>query len=289
MSLELNHQQIEALLGAFAMDAVDGDEAEAIELHLRDCPRCRAEVTEHREVAALLAHTGSPAPEGVWNRILEELEPAPPALRMPGLPASPMAEPTVGPAAAAEAEGPDVPIGPGTSEGSADATVTSLSSRRSTVRMRTLIAIVSAAALIVAVLGVVTANQSRRLDRLDASLREVSVDRIATQAMSDPQATTTKLVSKDKQVNAPVVVNAKGMGYLLATKLPELPKDRTYQLWGQVNGAVLSFGVFDGGTDVVQFQVGTEQRAALNRLMVTEEDAPGVAVTDHKALLSATV
>lgn len=289
MSLLLTHQQIEGLLGAFAMDAVDGDEAEAIELHLRECPRCRAEVTEHREVAALLAHTGSPAPEGVWNLILEELEPAPPALRMPGLPAPPGARSTVGPDAEADAEGPDVTTVPETSQAPVAAPVTSIESRRSTVRMRTLLAVLSAAAVIVAVLGVVTLNQSRRLDRLDASLREVSVDRIATQAMSDPQATTTKLVSKDRQVNAPVVVNAKGKGYMLAAKLPELPNDRTYQLWGQVNGAVLSLGVFDGGTDVVQFQVGDEQRAALNRLLVTEEDAPGVTVSKQRPLLSGAV
>ena len=75
MNVELTHEEIQELLGAFALDAVDGDEAEAIELHLRECPRCRAEVTEQREVAALLAHTGATAPEGVWVRILEELEP----------------------------------------------------------------------------------------------------------------------------------------------------------------------------------------------------------------------
>lgn len=289
MSLQLTHEQIEALLGAFAMDAVDGDEAEAIELHLRDCPRCRAEVTEHREVAALLAHTGSPAPEGVWNRILDELEPAPPALRMPGLPPSATTQPVAGPGLAAETDESDGATVPESGPVPAEATVTALSSRRSTVRMRTLIAVLSAAAVIVAVLGVVTLNQSRRLDRMDASLRDVSVDRIATRALSDPQAATGKLISHDNRVNAPVVVNAKGMGYLLATKLPELPKNRTYQLWAQVQGATLSLGVFDGATDVVQFQVGNEQRAGLSRLMVTEEDAPGVAVSKHRALLSGTV
>ncbi|MDQ6697076.1 MAG: anti-sigma factor [Actinomycetota bacterium] len=288
MSIQLTHQQIEDLLGAFAMDAVDGDEAEAIELHLRDCPRCRAEVTEHREVAALLAHTGSPAPEGVWNRILDELEPVPPALRMPGFPPAVGSQPT-DEAEAVEANDVRRSADPENEHLEGDATVTSLWSRRSTMRVRTLVAVLSAAAVIVAVLGVVTFNQSRRLDRMDTSLREVSVDRIATQAMSDPQATTAKLVSKDSRVTAPVVLNSKGKGYLLAAKLPELPKDRTYQLWAHVNGAVLSLGVFDGGTDVVQFQLGNEQRAALKQLMVTEETAPGVVATNHRPILSTAV
>jgi len=288
MSVELTHQQIQELLGVFALDAVDGDEAEVIELHLRDCPRCRAEVTEQREVAALLAHTGATAPEGVWVRILEELEPVPPALRMPSLPA---------PGSVPEAGGPE--LGAGTPEpdaatedasrDQADAAVVDLSSRRSSVRMRTVIAIVSAAAIVVAVLVVVTLNQSNRLNRLESSLRDVSVDRIAARAMSDPHASIGKLTSADTGVNAPVVVNDKGMGYLLASKLPKLPKQRTYQLWGQVGGSVLSLGVFDGQTDVVQFQVGTDQRADLSRLMVTEENAPGVAASKNPALLSGTV
>src|SRR4051812_36552435 len=69
------------LLGAYALDAVDDDEREAIEAHLLSCPRCRAEVAEHREVAAFLSK-GAPAPDGVWDRIAAELSPPAPPLRM---------------------------------------------------------------------------------------------------------------------------------------------------------------------------------------------------------------
>ena len=67
MSRGLSHSELEELLGAYALDAVDGDERDAVELHLRECPRCRAEVADHREVAAALAQTGGPAPDGVWD------------------------------------------------------------------------------------------------------------------------------------------------------------------------------------------------------------------------------
>ena len=80
------HAQIEELLGAYALDAVDPDEAAVIEEHLETCPRCRAEVSDHREVAAMLGNTGGPAPDGVWERIAGALEDTPPPLRMPELP-----------------------------------------------------------------------------------------------------------------------------------------------------------------------------------------------------------
>jgi len=73
------HHEIEELLGAYALDAVDADEARLVEDHLADCPRCRAEVAEHREVAALLT-TGStePVPDGLWDRIAADLGDTPP-------------------------------------------------------------------------------------------------------------------------------------------------------------------------------------------------------------------
>jgi anti-sigma factor RsiW len=80
MDRELSHQELQELTGAFALDAVEPDEREAMELHLLECPRCRAEVAEYREVAAFLAHNGHTAPEGLWDRIAGALEEAPPPL-----------------------------------------------------------------------------------------------------------------------------------------------------------------------------------------------------------------
>ena len=292
MSAELSHQQIEAMLGAFALDAIGHEESATIELHLRGCPRCRAEVTEHREVAALLAHTGAPAPEGVWARILEELEPTPPALRMPEVPSGATTPHGQALGSSADAEGdalqdavPSSAIVPAREPGE----VVDLTARRSTVPRQTLAAAIAVAAVIVAVLGFITVHQTQRLDKMDVSLRDVSVDRVASQAMSDPQAATGKLTSGDGRVNAPVVVNAEGKGYLLATKLPELPRNRTYQLWGRIRGSVVSLGVFDGRTDVVPFQLGSSERDDVSGFAVTAEASPGVSVSKRKAVLSGTI
>ena len=78
----LTHRDIQELLGVYALDAVDDDERELVELHLPDCPRCRAEVAEHRDVAAFLGNSTAPAPDGVWSRIASSLEEAPPPLTL---------------------------------------------------------------------------------------------------------------------------------------------------------------------------------------------------------------
>lgn len=75
----MKHSEIDELLGAFALDALDSDEKLRIEDHLRECPRCRTEVANHRETAALLAPAAS-APDKLWERIAGALEPAPPRL-----------------------------------------------------------------------------------------------------------------------------------------------------------------------------------------------------------------
>lgn len=78
----LRHPDVEDLLGAYALDALDPDERDAVELHLRECPRCRAEVEDFRETAALLAYGGAEAPPGVWEKIQASLEEAPPRLEL---------------------------------------------------------------------------------------------------------------------------------------------------------------------------------------------------------------
>src|SRR5438034_909666 len=76
------HEEVQELLGAYAVDAVDSDEAVAIETHLDECARCRADLAEMREVAAFLAHTGGEAPSGLWDRIAASLGENPPPLRL---------------------------------------------------------------------------------------------------------------------------------------------------------------------------------------------------------------
>ncbi|TDC68320.1 hypothetical protein E1200_12045 [Actinomadura sp. GC306] len=44
-------------LGVYALGRLPGAEADELSAHLRDCPSCRAELAELREVAELLARS----------------------------------------------------------------------------------------------------------------------------------------------------------------------------------------------------------------------------------------
>jgi len=70
---------LDELLGAYALDAVDADEKRRVEDYLEVNPRASAEVQAHREVATMLAFTGMDAPDDLWGRIAGEIgEQAPP-------------------------------------------------------------------------------------------------------------------------------------------------------------------------------------------------------------------
>src|SRR5579863_6795438 len=83
MDRAMTHDEVALLLGAFALDAVDGDEAEAIRLHLAECPRCASEVAEHWEVTGLIANAGVDAPPELWDRIAARIDHTGPDLRRP--------------------------------------------------------------------------------------------------------------------------------------------------------------------------------------------------------------
>lgn len=74
----MNHQDYQELLALHALDALDASDLHAIEEHLVTCARCRIELIELREVAALLAHAAPAAePSGkVRGQILEAIHSA---------------------------------------------------------------------------------------------------------------------------------------------------------------------------------------------------------------------
>jgi anti-sigma-K factor RskA len=80
----MTHDEIEELLGVYALDALDDDERQEVDDHLVSCPRCRAELAAHCEVAALLgnavADAPAVAPDELWDRISASLQDEPPAL-----------------------------------------------------------------------------------------------------------------------------------------------------------------------------------------------------------------
>lgn len=253
------HEEISELLGAYALDAVDADEAEAVETHLSTCPRCRAEVADHREVAAKMAYSGAPAPEGLWTRIVESLEETPPALEFP------------------------VSGGPPFVTTSEPAPVVDLASRRG---VRKWLPLSAAAALLVVVglvAGLVVAGDGST-GKGQLAVSEASIGDVARRVLNDPAAVKVQLKSlEDETLTATAAVEEDGSGYLLGTSLPALDETQTYQLWG-VRGdadAVISLGLLGHSPDVVAFHLDENIKA----LVITAEVAGGVPQSSNPALL----
>ena len=242
MGRELSHADIQQLLGAYALDAVDRDEAEVVDVHLRACPRCRAEVLDHREVAAWMAHAGSPAPPAVWDRIASSLEDA-----------------------------PDLTLAP----------VRELRPARRGVSLRVAAAAATVAAAVIGVLGVKVVDDGRRIDDLASSTERQQLARAANAALVDPQARRIALRSADQRLTAEAVMLPDGTGYLIKGNLPPAGSDRTYQLWALAGTSKISAGVLGPrleGRSPAAFKVAG---SAVWGLAITQERAGGVPQTQN--------
>jgi hypothetical protein len=248
MHASWTHDDIIELLGAYALDAVEPDEAEAIERHLEDCPRCAQEVDAFREVAGSLAFSGGTAPDGVWERIAAQLEEKPPPLDM-------------------ERFAPVVPIERGRRR------------RRGAGGPRPLVlrvAAVAAAEVVVGALAGLTAEVARLQHRIDGMRTNVATAPAG-------RAVSITLRSPDGALSVPVVIGPDGNGYVSAGNLPPLPATETYQLWAISNGQRISIGVLGSSFDVGTFALGAEPAGAAARhidaIAITREPAPGVSTS----------
>lgn len=246
----MSHDDVAELLGAYALNAVDADERALVDAHLADCPKCRAEVASHQEVAALLGNSGGDAPAGLWERIASTLEEAPPPMRL-ALPG--------------------------------EATITPLAPRRRARGNRFVVAAVSAAAaVVIGALGVKVVQQDDELDRISAALDDEGVLSAANLALLDPNAVQSRLTSADGTLSVSAVLLPNGTGYLLTHELPALDESRTYQLWGQTGSGLISLGLLGAEPGaVIPFQASGDVAA----LAITEEVSGGVAQSENPPAL----
>jgi anti-sigma-K factor RskA len=244
------HHEIEELLGAYALDAVDTEEAAEVEAHLVDCPRCRAEVAAHREVAALLTSgTSAPVPDGVWDRIAADLGDTP----------------------------PPVPI---------EVAFGSRQARRTLGRRPAWVSGLAAAAVlvVVALMGGVLVSQRAQLSDLEDQVEEASREDPVLELLESPGSQVVSLHSEDGVAEARAVVGEDGDSILLAAGLPELERGQTYQLWGLPDGrsSMVSLGVL--GSDPTQSEFHVE--GGITTLAITREPGGGSTQPSSRALVT---
>lgn len=250
----MTHEEFIDALGAFALDAMDPDEAEAVRRHLEECPRCSEEVAQHHQVAALLGNVGGEAPAHLWDQIVGKIGELPKAEGSRGMLS--LVDPATGHR--------------GRTQGSL---------RRGAISRRVVLLGAAAALVVVALLSVQVARLDHRVGSLNAS---AGISHLVQQALVNPNAQKVKLESVDRSgtTAAEVVVLPSGSAYLVNKGLPPLPSDKTYQLWGRTRTQLISLGVLGNRPTNAAFTVGSG--AKYLAYLVTAEPAGGVVTTTHR-------
>lgn len=253
-------------LAAYALDALDRDEAAFIERHLADCTRCRAEVATLRETTAMLALAVPQVapPPAMRSRVLQR------ALAAPDAPASPSSRvPTVAPTSP-RATPPSVAAEP---------------------RAASRAPWFAAAACAVLAAGLGAAWSAERAERASLAAALARGDSImSTQALAldardsllarvlGPDVETVTLAATGEAPSMRLFFDREGGVLVLsARRLPPATAGRTYQLWGiDPAGRAVGLGLFntsEAGAAVVSLQVASDARFVVSA--VTEEPEGG--------------
>lgn len=264
---------IHTLSGAYALDALEGDEAVAFERHLESCASCRDEVRSLRETLPALAEdSAEAAPDRLRADVLAgitSVRPLPPLGRTDDAAAT--AAPAAGtpePVTVAAPEAPD-----------------ELAAARSRRGRRTSPWLAGAAAALVLVAGGATyraVDLGRQLDSVSTTASQVS------SVLTSPDATTiTGPVSTGGRA-AVVVSDSLGQAVLVTDGLAPAPAGRTYQIWYLgADGSAASAGFVPDSTTGAVLLAGDPRTAS--GVGVTLEPAGGSPQPTTTPVLAVTV
>ena len=256
------HEEYGELLASLALDAVDDVERAEIERHVAQCPRCRSELDQFRDVAGLLGNAVDPLPDGLWVSIASQLHQSaePTATPMPRLVRG-ASEPTV--------------------IAQSDVFSSGGASRRS--RSITLVFAAAAAAIVIA-LSVSLASANGRVGQLQSALSARSA---VAAALETPGHKIVNLSGASHASLAQFVMLPDGQGYLVSSTMADLASPSTYQLWAIVNGKPISVGIMGNSPSQMTFTMaGSPGPSAL---AVTVEPAGGSARPTSAVVASGTV
>jgi anti-sigma-K factor RskA len=254
MNTPMNDPELDALLGAYALDALDPEERALVEDYVEHNPRARAEVDELRESAAALALSPVDdlrAPDGLWDRISASI------------------------AESDEQVAPPVSLD-------------ELRERRRKLTTRTGALLAVAASIVAVVLAVQVISLSGRLD--DA--REpgaASASAAFERAKSESGARQIALAPAEGAEVARIVLLPDGTGYLKNDGMKQLDSQQTYQLWALIGDrdkpTAISAGVLGSDPRAAAFKAAGD----VHGFALTIENSPGVVSSQQPAYASATL
>lgn len=274
---------IHALSGAYAVDALDDVERARFERHLAGCSACQAEVDSLVEAASELSVlTEAAPPASLRAKVLGDIStvrPLPP-LAAPGAPAdedstlSGSAEPATTPRRAPSTTESQ---GAATQETSGAAPVGRLDDRRRS-RARGWRLLVAAATVAILAIGGFTVW--RQVDR-DPSRA------IADQVLAAGDATRTSKTFPDGSTATIVRSGSLRKAVIITTGMAQAPSGKVYQLWLQdPTGHMASAGLMPPGPDQVVVLDGDASKATGAGITIEPAGGSGQPTSDPIALFS---
>jgi hypothetical protein len=250
----LTPDELAELLAAYALDALDDDERAMVEAQLARDPEAAEEARELRIAASLLASTGGPPPDGVWERLEQAIagdsgEDVAAEVAADGSIDGALAPVVALPTPAARAE----------------------RARLGVERRGRWTAAVAAVAVVLALVFGGLWLGSRGDDSGTPSAAA-----LARAAAREPGARRARLTDDAGRTLATAVVTRDGSGYLTA-RMPAAAAGTTYQLWGISRTATVSLGVLGRHPGTVAFKAAVPTQS----LAITTEVAGGVASSEH--------
>lgn len=268
----MTHEESIEFLATYALDAVEGVEREAVEEHLAECQRCRAELDAFREVTTALGNSVEPLPEGLWTSI---------ASRLPGR--GDDDRPPMPRLMRDEADGAD---GGDSGEGAVTPLVRARENAPGRGRFATVAAIVVAAAAVVTVLSVSLVHANDQVSQLQHSQGPAAPPGAVVAALETPGHKVVNMEGADHVRLAQFVI-ADGRGYLVTSTLRSLSADHTYQLWAVINGLTISLGLMGQRPNQTTFTLAGSP--SVSRLGITVEPSGGAVVPSRPMVAQGTV
>lgn len=281
--MSLSDEELDQLLGAYALDAVDADEREAIEDYLSRSMTAREEVRNHYEVAMALATTPGQAPTALWDRIeanmMTSARPdAKPGFHLPVF-SRPRDRRSWKPVRSPRNSGQAVTF-PGLRWAAPTAAAALLAATLATVTIRQHDTIKNLRTEVTAARTVARSDQARakEVERLLAT--STSPERVIQQLLTTQGTAVAHLDTPSGESVVDVIVAPNGQGYLVSKALPTLVAGHTYQLWGVAGNVVLSLGVFGSAPKTLEFAA----HERWTKFVLTEEKSPGVPTSSQPAM-----
>ncbi len=251
----MNHSDIQELLGAYALDAVEPDEAREIETHLLTCAECRREVHEHRDIVSRLSGAGIEAPHHVWDAISSHVRSEPTSAESPPTPS-----PTRLLANRPHREWP----------------------------LRAVLAVAAVAILLALGSGWQALRLQHEVNRLNAASSGSAITTALQRTLLDPSTQRVTLTASSQPTAlAEIVLSTSGQAFVVNRGLRPLTSHATYQLWGLTNGRAISLGVLGSSPSTVAIAVGSG--STMRTFAITVEPLGGVIVPDHQPIAAGTV